>query len=176
MAHLGPFLYKTNYGAASPDLGSPELGGFALIAEGDVNNHGGLEIGIFYLHKLYFRKQDSEALAEKVKQIYVTMGYRHWLGTKFSLAAALFSSYTMGDYRVIHSSFNPPNRADTSAQDTTEYGFDFSLQYEFWGRKRWAAVVDTRYSLSVTNKFQEDGDHYGVLVALKYLVQQKDPF
>jgi hypothetical protein len=169
----GPYIYKTNFGASSPGVKSPILGGGGLLVEGDINDRAGLEIGLFYLHKLFFRRVDGGFIEEKIKLLYVTMGYRRWFGDEFSAAAAFYSSYTMGDYVIIHSDFSPEDLHDTSARDTTEYGFDFSVQWEFWRNKAIAAFVDGRFSRSVTPKDHEDSDHYGVLVALKYFVQEK---
>lgn len=172
-AVIAPFFYKTSFEGTSTDVGSPLLMGGALIAEGDINKNGGLEIGIFLINKIYLRKTETEELAEKIKQIYVTMGYRYWFNQKWSLAAAFFSSYIMGERKMIHSTFMPPRDINTSASDTTEYGFDFSLQHEFWRQGDFSALIDTRYSLSVTDKSNEYGDHYGFLVGLRYQIQEK---
>jgi hypothetical protein len=170
---LGPYFYRTNFGASSPGLHSPILGGGGLLVEGDIDNHAGLEVGLFYLHKVYFRRIDGGFIEEKIKIMYITMGYRYWFSDKFSAAAAFFSTYSMGDSTIVYSDFTPPNLHNTSAQDTTDYGFDFSLQWEFWRTPELAAFVDGRYARSVTPKDHEDSDHYGVLLALKYFVQEK---
>ena len=172
-ALFGPFLYKTNFEGGGADLQSPTLGGFGLIAEGDISKHGGLEIAMFYQHKLYFLRQTGNFIAEKAKIMYITMGYRHWFMAQFSAAAAFFSSYSMGDPNVIHGDFAPGFAPRTSAQDTTEYGFDFSLQWELWGNDKYAVVLDGRYSWSVTSKNHEDSDHYGALLGWRYQVQEK---
>jgi hypothetical protein len=149
--------------------------GAAFIAEGDLNGHGGLEIGMFYLRKVFSVQKDRLVLTERIKQLYVTMGYRHWFTKKFSLAAAFFSSYSMGDPEVVVSEFpGSQDRPKTSAHDTTEYGFDFSIQHEFWHKGRFSAIVDGRYSLSVTAKPGEDANHYGAMIALKYFVQSRE--
>lgn len=169
----GPLLFKTNYDADTPGLHSPMLGGIGLIAEGDLDDHGGLEISMFYMRKQYFRQMDGKYVAERAKALYVTMGYRRWFSSRFSGAIALFSSYSMGDPRVIYSDFTPAATPNTSARDTTEYGFDFSLQWEILNFNKYAVVLDTRYSLSVTEKDHEDSDHYGALLGLRYQIQEK---
>src|SRR5690349_14292659 len=73
---LGPYIYRTNYGEASPSVDSPVLGGAGLLVEGDVDKNGGLEVGLFYMHKLYIRRIDSQYESEKIKIMYITMGYR----------------------------------------------------------------------------------------------------
>lgn len=172
-ATLGPFLYKTNYEGKIPGVHSPFLGGFGLLVEGDVDRNGGLELGAFYQHKLYFRSQEGMVLAEKTKVLNVTMGYRHWFDHRLSVGAAFYSSYTIGDPRVIHNDFPPGRFIDTSARDTTEYGFDLSFLWEFARIEEFALVMDTRYSIAITPKYHEKEDHYGVLFAVKRLVQEK---
>ena len=172
-AVVAPFFYKTFFEGTSTDVSSPLTAGTALIAEGDIDKHGGLEIGVFFIQKLYLRKTDTEELAEKIKQVYITMGYRHWFNQKWSVAAAFFSTYVMGQRKIIHSTFLPPRNINTSASDTTEYGFDFSLQYEIWRHGDFSALIDTRYSYSITDKSNEFGDHYGFLIGLRYQVQEK---
>lgn len=82
----------------------------------------------------------------------------------------------MGSYNTLHSDF-PVNQTEigTSAQDYTEYGFDFSLQAEVWSSGRYGVVIDGRYSQSVTNKPGEDANHYAFMVGLRYLIQEKGP-
>lgn len=172
-ALLGPFLFKTNFPGAGTQYEAPLMGGAGLIVEGDIDTNGGLELTAFYLNKIYVRSDNDKILAERIKQIYISMGYRHWFNKLFSIGGAFFSSYIMGKRHVEHSEFNPPNLINTSASDTTEYGFDFSVQYEFWKHDVWAAALDVRYSLSVTTKPKEYGDHYGALIGIKYQIQEK---
>ncbi len=169
---LGPYVYRGNFGADVPGFESPVLSGSGLIVEGDLSNYGGLEISAFYMHKVFFREQNSRYIAEKVKMIYITMGYRRWFSENFSGGLSFYSSYPMGDGKVIYSDF-PTYSVNTSARDATEYGFDFSLQWEFWREEKWALALDARYSLSVTQKDHEDADHYGLLLGLKYEIQEK---
>jgi len=172
-ALLGPFVFKTNFPGAGTQYEVPMMTGAALIVEGDVDRNGGLEMTAFYLNKIFVRNDDDKILAERIKQVYISMGYRHWFNQRISIAAGLFSSYIMGKRHVEHSDFTPPNKINTSASDTTEYGIDFSVQYEFWESGLWAAAVDARYSWSVTNKPKEYGDHYGAMIGLKYQIQEK---
>lgn len=172
-AMAGPFVYQPNFEANVPGIESRPSGSIALIAEGDLGNRGGLEIGMFYLDKLYFRKQSGLAIAEKLKIMYITMGYRHWFSSKFSGGLALFSSYSMGDPQIVANQFAPGQVPRTSARDTTDYGFDFSLQWEIWSNEKFGVVLDTRYSFSVTEKEKEDSDHYGALIGIRYLIQEK---
>lgn len=172
-AVLAPFFYKTYFEGTSTSVKSPLTSGLALIAEGDIDHHGGIEIGVFFINKLFLRKTETEELAERIKQLYITMGYRHWFNARWSVAAAFYSTYIMGERILIHSTFNPPRDINTSASDTTEYGFDFSVQYEIFKAGDFAGLIDGRYSLSVTDKSNEYGDHYGFLVGLRYQIQEK---
>jgi hypothetical protein len=147
--------------------------GPALIVEGDVGPHGGIEISLFYLRNPFSIKQGGRVIAESVKRLYLSTGYRYWFTDKFSLAAAFFSTYTIGDPKVMRNDFGTDLAPQTSARDTTEYGADLSVQYEPFRKNRWAMVIDGRYAYSVTPKKREDSNHYGVLLALKYFVQSR---
>ncbi|MGE0763351.1 MAG: hypothetical protein AB7N80_08735 [Bdellovibrionales bacterium] len=168
----GPYFYRTNFSSIRGYGESPVLDGFGLLGQGDINQHGSLEVAIFYMRNLYKREFNDLYLLEEVKRIHISTGYRYWLTTDLSLAAGLFSAYSIGDTKVVHSQFNPPRSIDTSAQDVTEYGFDFSFQWEFWRKSKFAFLLDGRYALSVTAKDHEDGDQYGLMLAVKYLVQE----
>lgn len=174
-AILGPFVSRTDYQGSDTGAKAPYFGDIGLIALGDVNERGALEIGLFHLHKIYFREQNAKTMAEKVELIHITMGYRRWLTPYFSASMAFSSSYPMGRPQIIHSDFAPGSEIDTSARDTVDYGFDFSLQGELWSKNRYAVVADARYGLSVTNKQDEKGNHYGLMLGLKYLIQEKYP-
>lgn len=171
-AALGPFGYATH--EWHNNFESPFMGGAGLLVEGDLNKHGGLEVGLFYLNKVFSVMKDGLTNTERAKRLYISMGYRHWWNKKYSWSAAFFSSYSMGDPETIRSDFPVGGAPKTSASDMTEYGFDVSLQHEPWSRGRWAAIVDVRYSYSVTPKGFEDSNHYGVLLALKYFVQARE--
>jgi hypothetical protein len=171
-ASLGPYGYATH--EWHNHFESPFMGGLGLLVEGDLNKHGGLEIGMFYINKVFSVTKDDQTVTERAKRIYISMGYRHWWNKKNSVSLAFFSSYSMGDPKTLHSDFPPGGAPKTSASDMTEYGFDASYQHEPWSAGRWAAIVDLRYSYSVTPKGFEDSNHYGVLLALKYFVQARD--
>jgi hypothetical protein len=166
----GPYFYQTKTSASQPEK-APYVG-YGLIAEGDVDFNGGVEIALFYLDKLYFLDRGGDQVVEKIKRMFITTGYRHWFKKTFSFAGALFSSYSMGDAKIVVA----PDKAGelrTSARDITEYGMDFSLQTEIWGNEQMAAVIVTRYSWSTTRNQGEDADVYGVALAFKYLIPKK---
>lgn len=170
---FGPFFYKTNYGGSDTGAKSPNLADFGLIAQGDMNNHAGLEVSIFHLNKVYFREQGGMVLAEQTELVHLTMGYRRWLTSYFSVALGFYSAYPMGEPKVRHTDFPVGTDFDTSARDPSENGAELSLQSEVWSHKKIAVVIDGRYAYSFTNKSSEHGDHYGVLIGLKYLVQER---
>ncbi len=173
-AAIGPFWYKTDLRDHSFD--SPTQGGLGIIVEGDVDHNGGVEIGAFYNRQLFSIQKDGKELSEYGKRMYITMGYRHWFNTYISSAVAFFSSYAMGESQIIKSDFAQNAQPKTSASDVTEYGFDFSFQYEPLSRDRLALVVDARYSLSLTSKPGEASNFFGLFVAFKYYIQGSERF
>ena len=173
-AHLGPYIYKTNFKTTDSGVSSPYLTGIGLLVNGDLNEKGALEIGIFHMNKIFFREQSGGYMAERTQLIHITMGYRRFLSELFSVSLALFSSYSLGEPSIVHNDFAPGQEIDTSARDITEYGFDSAIQYELWAQDAFAAVVDVRYSYSVTSKFSERSDHFGYFLSLRYFVQDKE--
>ena len=172
-ATLGPIFYKTNFAGSVSGASSPQLTGIGLIALGDINNVGSLEIAMFDLKKIYFREENGKYIAEEKEIIHITMGYRYWINPYFSTSLSFYSSYSFGDPRIIHNDFPVGTQIDTSAQDTTEYGFDGAVQGDIWSDEKWALIAELRYSLSVTGKKNENSDHYGAMVAARYLIQEK---
>lgn len=171
-ATFAPYFYQTRFQPTDSGARSPILGGFGLIILGDAYEKGSLEIGLFQTDKVYLREQSGKYLEQQVKLLQVTMGYRWWLSKIWSASLTFSSSYPMGDPITIHNDFISGNKPTTSAEDLTEYGVDLSLQYEFWQRNRWGAISDIRYHHSFTSKTREYGDHQGILIGLRYLIQE----
>lgn len=172
-ATLGPFFHQTHFESSNTGATSPTLGGIALIANGDISDVGSLEIGLFQMNKIFERDENRMYLTEETSMMYVTMGYRRWLNSDFSVAAAFYSSYTMGEPVILHSDFPSGQEPTTSAHDTTDYGLDFSIQGELLETERFAIIADARYSYCLTPKVSEKADHYGILIGLRYFVQEK---
>lgn len=173
-ATIGPFWSKTNFeSTTSPEANPSYMTGLGLISAGDINNYSSLEIALFYMPKNFIRQQGDGFIEERRKVLHMTMGYRYWINPYFSSSLAFYSSYTMGDPMVVYSDFPPEQVIDTSAQDITEYGFDFSLQGQLWGSDKMAVVLDGRYSWCVTPKRDEHEDHYGFLLGLRYFIQEE---
>ncbi len=172
-AILGLTTYKTNFKGSTSGATAPYLGGVGLIAVGDVNDHGSLEIGMFYMDKLYFLDDGGKYIAERTQLMHITLGYRYWLSSNFSTSLSFFSAYSMGDPELTHNDFTNGGEIHTSAHDKTEYGFDLAIQGELWNWDALTLVWDARYSRSVTPKVNEHADHYGVLLGVRYFIQEK---
>lgn len=170
---FGPTLYRTVFQADHPLIDPEKQDGFAVVAEGGVGKRGSLEIGMFPMHKMYIREQQNNFVAEQIKLIYITMGYRQWFSNRISGALAFFSSYPMGDAKIVQNDLAPGGYLDTSARDATEYGFDFSVMVDLLNQPKFSVTLDARYSLSVTNKDNEESDHLMGMLGIRYLLQEK---
>ncbi len=143
------------------------------MIQGDINDHSALEIAMTKMNKVFYREENGNLLIEQTELMHIGMGYRKWFTPYFSGALDFFSSYTMGETNTIDRRVAAGNEFDTSASDITEYGFDLSLQGELWSSGRYAVVADARYSFTLTKKHAEKADHYGVLIGLRYFIQEK---
>lgn len=149
------------------------LGGMELVAVGDISDHGALEIAMIYTPQIFVRDIGGKMLAEKIQTIHITMGYRWWLTPYLSSSLALYSAYPMGEKEVVHDDGGISQTADTSARDRTEYGFDGALQGELWTDEKFALILEARYSLSATPKKDEKSDQYGMVLGIRYIVQEE---
>lgn len=172
-ATLGTYFFRTNYEGSNSDMNSPRQGALALTALGDVNDRGSLEISLIYMNKMYLRSDGGMDVAEKTQLLHTTLGYRHWFGSYFSTSLSIYTSYPMGESTIVHTS-NPNQKLPTTASEPSESGLDWAVQWEPWNNGRWAAVVEARYSYSLTKKANEWADQYGMLVGLRYFVQGDD--
>src|SRR5690554_6853437 len=71
---FGPHIYQSHLMQTEASVDNPIEKGFGLIAEGDLDHNGGLEIGMFYLNKQYVRQRSDQLLIERAKRMYITMG------------------------------------------------------------------------------------------------------
>lgn len=152
---------------------SPYLVGGGIVAEGDFDTNGGVEIAMLYLDKVYLRQRGQEYTSEQIKRMYITTGYRHWFNRGISTALSFYSAYSMGDVKTRHAEAPSDEDLTTTASAITEYGMDLSLQWEFWGNDEMAAVLDGRYSYAITHKSREDADVYALALGFKYLVPKR---
>jgi len=170
-ANIGPFIYKTK--TPHPIANEVPMSGGGIVAEGDVDYNGGVEIAMIYLDKLYVRTRNDDVVAERIKRMYITTGYRHWFASPISAGLAFFSGYSMGDPKVVLDERPSGDSLVTSARKITEYGFDTSIQCELYGDDHFGLVVDLRYSWSLSREEQEDADTYGAMLNFKYLVPKR---
>ena len=172
-ALLSPLIMQSEFQSKSDAINNPYFGGLSLIAQGDVNDSGSLEIGLFHFDKLYYMTSGNLEITEKIELMHITLGYRYWMNSIFSLSLAFSSAYSIGDPQVVSSQFPVGQELKTSAHDTTEYGFDLSLQTELWTNTQSSVIADTRYYYSVTPKESEKANHYLIQIGYKQLIQNK---
>lgn len=152
---------------------NPYYGGFALVANGDLNSSGALEVAIIQTQKLYLRTADPYTITERAKLVHISMGYRHWFSSIFSASLAIASEYSYGSPQIHFSNLPPTQKLETSAYDTTEYGIDLDLQTELWSNGKYGVTLDTRYYYSFTPRSHEKANAYSLMIGLRYLIQEK---
>lgn len=170
---FGPSVSQTIFEDSVPGIDAAYKTGFGLLILGDTDDRGSLEIGTFYSPKLFIREVDGNYLAEESDVLHITLGYRYYFLPFFSTSLSFSSAYTMGTVSKQFDNLRPDQTESTSAHDTTEYGFDLSMMFDVWSQGLWGAVVEGRYSYSVTSKPGESSNHYEVMVGLRYLLQDK---
>lgn len=140
--------------------------GFGVLVEGDIDENGGLEVGLFYMKKSYHQNYHGTEFVESIKRIHIPVGYRHWWTTKFSSGLSFYSAYSIGDPRPLDVSQVPPG-FQSAARKATKYGFDISMLWEVANLKDYTVVVDGRLSLALAPRSGEHSSHYGVMCGLK---------
>lgn len=170
-AYAGFFGSQSNF--SSNQASNSQMGGAALVANGDLNDKGSLEIGLFYLNKLYLREQSGLQLIEQAGLVHVTMGYRRWLSDIFSASLSLSTMYPIGEVQVVHNDFPANSGVETSARDTADYGADLAFTADFFKHETWNLVSEARYSFLFTKRDGEKADHYGVLIGIRTTIQEK---
>lgn len=173
-ATLGPIASQLNMNRKPKGTNNPIMGGFGIVANGDLSHSNSLETAIFYSPRLYYRTHDDFEVIEKVKRVHITLGHRWYLNRYLSTSAGFFSSYAIGDSQPYFTNKpqDPNNIIDTSADDLTEYGVDLAVQSDIWFDKKIAVVAEARYSVGLTPKSNESTDHYALMLGIRYLVQQ----
>ncbi len=173
-AATGPFLFTSSTKSNSPKgfYDKPKLG-WGLVAEGILGEQSGLEIGLFYLDKLYLRHSDdkSEYLLQKVKRMYITTGYRYWWSQYLSTGLNLYSSFSMGDARDLHRGNSLGKDFKTTAEVVTEYGGDASVRFEFEIIKKHSLAIDLRYTHSFSAK---DNEQLNQVISGVYYIRELD--
>ncbi len=171
-ATLGPFVYQSHGQSVKSNVYAQPRAGFGILGEGDLNSSGGLEIGLFYVDKIFSRAADATYIVEKINKVEIPIGYRYWISNRVSAAISFSSSFSVGDYSVIFDN-TAAGSGTTSARDIVEYGFDGSLQWEFYhsGPNYW--IADGRYFYSFQSKPNEDANQFGLLIGYKYMIQER---
>ncbi|MBO9667888.1 MAG: hypothetical protein J7501_13885 [Bdellovibrio sp.] len=169
---LGPYVYRTNYDGILSE-NNPWESGISLVANGDVSDHGALEIAAIYMYKNYFREESGKAIAERAQLMHITVGYRRYWAPSFSTSLALYTSYPMGDTTTVHNDFTAADQMQTSGRSGSESGLDLALQGELWNSGRYAIWLETRYSYAIIEKSHEYSDQYGAMIGLRYFFQAR---
>ncbi len=171
---IGTGFYRTETSRLSTKTSSPFEGALVLMAIGDINPRGSLEIGVFYMNKLYSVSQDLKNYSERTQQIHVTMGYRHWWDSNLSSSISIYSAYPMGTAEVVNNQFGSTH-PNTSVIERVNYGGEVSLQWTLLEDEKnpYSLVSDFRYSHAITKKSDEAADHYGVMLAVRFFIQAK---
>lgn len=168
---LGPFVYEPQI-AVSPNYRVPNTPfGVGVLTEGNFNSSQGLEFGMFFLKSYYLIERDLIMSLEAIQRVAISTVFRTWIHPQFSFAFGVFSSYSMGDPKVIYSSNGDYGVSKSSANDVVEYGLDSSFQFEFFKQLTHLGIFDLRYHWSFTGKEKEAGNNLIMLVMYKWRVQ-----
>ncbi len=173
-AILGPFVFKSDFTESNSGAKAPQNVGTSLIAIGDISNHGSLEVAFFYMNKVFMFHDDSNFLTLKTQLIHVTMGYRYWWTSYLSSSLAIFSAYPTGEISVIHSDFTGNSLPTTAAHAKAIYGVESAIQGELWSHGRYAVTSELRYSKALTTESANRANHYGLILSLRYFIQEKN--
>ena len=171
----GPIIYQTRQTLNSDLFKAPVRGGLGLTVLGDLDDHSAIEVELLLMRKNYYRLDQSFYASEETDLIHIALGYRHYFGPYFSGALDFYSAYSAGDPKTNYNDSPPAQPIYTSAHDMTEYGFEASLMAEIYTADRFALITDLRYAKSVTSKSDENGDHYSLMLGIRYLLQEKKP-
>lgn len=169
-ATLGPYVYKTVYSGIREQDNEGSTG-LSLVANGDVSDHGSLEMAAIYMNKYYFRDDAGRSISEKTQVMHITIGYRRYWAPSFSTSVAVYTNYPMGETETIHTDFTDAENMFTSARANSESGLDLGLQGEIWNSGRYSVMAEFRYSYSIGKKSHEFADQYGGTIGLRYFIQ-----
>lgn len=163
-AAVGPWFYQVlpQFNLPAQDLSSL---GVALSVTADVDSNGGVELGLGYANRKYYRKLGSAIIGEQAKKFFVMVGYRHWFHKRFSGALLLHSVYSMGEPDVIFQ--NSGTHFETAASKAAYNGLDLSFQYDHPLQSHKFLILDVRYSHSFGFEDGETPAAVSVLLAYK---------
>lgn len=173
---FGPTLSRPEFAKRDGEISAPWMGGFGIIAIGDINDKSSLELGLLYGNKVYLREVGPDTVEEQTQILHATVGYRYWLNRRWSVTGSFYTGYAIGDPSTIRRSLPDGEDHPTSAHDTSESGFDLSVEAELYQHERFAAVINTRYSYAYPMKSDEKSNQYGVLFGVRYFIQGRKKF
>ena len=174
-AIAGPIIYQTRQTLNSDLFKAPVRGGLGLTVLGDLDDHSAIEVELLLMRKNYYRQDQNFYASEETDLAHIALGYRRYFGSYVSGALDFYSAYSAGDPKTNYNDSPPGQLIDTSAHDMTEYGFEASLMGELFTINRIALITDLRYAKSLTSKSNENGDHYSLMLGIRYLLQEKKP-
>ncbi|WP_413293556.1 hypothetical protein ACLSU7_00470 [Bdellovibrio sp. HCB185ZH] len=173
MASVGPYFSRTVYDGKYEDL-NETMPGIALIASGDVSDHGALEMAAVYFHKYYFRDEAAgRSVVERTQAMQVTIAYRRYWAPSFSTSLGIYTTYPMGFVKTVHTDFTPQEDIKTSAWSSSESGANLALQGEIWNSGLWAVTADARYTYAVSKMPNEFSDQYAFMIGVRYFIQSR---
>ncbi|WP_142700631.1 hypothetical protein [Bdellovibrio sp. ZAP7] len=173
MAYVGPYFSRTIYDGDYSDL-NETMPGLALVASGDVSDHGALEMAAVYFNKYYFRDEAAgRSVIEKTQAMQVTIAYRRYWAPSFSTSLGVYTTYPMGGVKTVHTDFTPAEGIQTSAWSSSESGANLALEGEIWNAGLWAVMADARYTYAVSKQPNEYSDQYAFMIGLRYFIQSR---
>jgi hypothetical protein len=173
MAYLGPYFSRTIYNGAYEDL-NETMPGFALVASGDVSDHGALELTALYFNKYFFRDEDAgRSVIEKTQSMEVTIAYRRYWAPSFATSVGIYTSYPMGGVKTVHTDFTPVEDIKTTAWASSENGLSVALEGEVWNSGLWAVMADARYTYAFTRQPNEYSNQYAFMIGVRYFIQSR---
>lgn len=172
-ATVGPYVYQTNYSGIRSE-NNDILTGASLVANGDVSDHGSLEMAAIFMNKSYFRDIDGRNLSERTQVLHMTIAYRRYWAPSFSTSLGVYTNYPMGETTVLHTDFTDAEKVETSARTTSESGVDLAFQGELWSSGRYALMAELRYSYAIIRMSREFSDQYGGTIGIRYFIQSHE--
>ncbi|OQW53479.1 MAG: hypothetical protein A4S09_07725 [Proteobacteria bacterium SG_bin7] len=149
---------------------TPTTFGAGITGELDIGGRGGIEVSMFYYDGQYAVSKGGLWLVERSTHLYIPIGYRYWLSKKISFATSFYASFRIGQWTEIYRDTGISSDAVTSAQDITEYGFDFSIGADLYTGDKYTLILDSRYLLPTTDKPDENSRAYVFFLGIKYRI------
>lgn len=147
--------------------------GWGILIEADIDEKGGLELGLYSFEKRYWSEPSGYAALEQNRRMQVSMGYRRWFKPQVGLGLAFATGYSMGDLQTLESSGTLPANYKSFANRTAEYSLRTSLEYEYAGIGRTFLSITGYYDYSLHDKSDVKAGMAGLFLTFKYLLKEK---